>query len=214
MGVEMKLVNDRIAQHKIVPVIMLHSADAAVPLAEALVKGGLPVAEITFRTDAAAGAIKNVAKAYPEILVGAGTVTSVEQAKCAEAAGARFIVTPGFSRTVTEYCAGHRLPIFPGVCTPSELMWLLEYGLDVAKFFPAAQYGGLGTIKALSAPFPQMKFMPTGGVSETNILEYLSHPKIIACGGSWMVRKDLLDNGQFDEVEALTAKAVSLVKGV
>lgn len=206
-------VNERVASLKIVPVIKLNKADDAAPLAEALVAGGLPVAEITFRTDAAEQSIKNVSKAFPDVLVGAGTVTNVEQAKRAAAAGAAFIVTAGFSRAVTEYCVDNKLPIFPGVCTPSELMWLLEYNLNVAKFFPAAQYGGLNTIKALAAPFPQMKFMPTGGVSEKNILEYLAFPPVIACGGSWMVKEEWITAGRFDEITNLTSQAVQLVRG-
>lgn len=205
-------IKEQIASHKIVPVIKLNDPKDAVPLAKALVNGGLPVAEITFRTAAAEESIKRVAADCPEVLLGAGTVTSVEQAERAVAAGAKFVVTAGFSHKVTAYCVDHNIPIFPGVCTPSEVMWLLEYGLDVAKFFPAAQYGGLATIKALSAPFPQMKFMPTGGVSEKNILEYLAFDKIIACGGSWMVRDDLVSAGKFDEITALVAQAVALVQ--
>ena len=158
-------INQRIEELKIVPVVVLHDAKDAVPLAQALVDGGLPVAEVTFRTDAAEASIREIAKAFPEMLVGAGTVTSVEQAEKAVAAGARFLVTAGFNRKVTEYAVEYNIPIFPGVCTPTELMFLLEYNLPVAKFFPAAQFGGLATIKALSAPFPNMRFMPTGGIN-------------------------------------------------
>jgi len=207
-----RLINT-IKELKIVPVIKLNKAEDAVPLVQALIQGGLPVAEITFRTDAAEQSIANVAKACPEVLLGAGTVTSVEQAKRAQAAGASFIVTAGFSRAVTDFCVDQKLPIFPGVCTPSELMWLIEYGLGVAKFFPAEQYGGLNTIKALSAPFPNMKFMPTGGISATNILDYLAFPQIIACGGSWMVKEDLIESKQFDTIAKLVSEAVSLVRG-
>ncbi|MDO4343546.1 MAG: bifunctional 4-hydroxy-2-oxoglutarate aldolase/2-dehydro-3-deoxy-phosphogluconate aldolase [Eubacteriales bacterium] len=205
-------INKKIEELKIVPVVVLQEEKDALPLGKALIDGGLPVAEVTFRTAAAEGSIRAMAKEYPEMLVGAGTVTNVEQAKKAVAAGAKFLVTPGFSRTVTEYAVKYGIPIFPGVCTPTELMFLLEYGLTVAKFFPAAQYGGLDTIKALSAPFPGIRFMPTGGINAGNIGEYLKNPKIIACGGSWMVKGDLIAAGKFDEIRRLTAEAVKLAK--
>ena len=204
-------VNKRIEELKIVPVVVLHDAKDAVPLAQALMNGGLPVAEVTFRTAAAEASIKAMTDAFPEMLVGAGTVTTVAQAEAAKNAGAKFLVTAGFNRKVTEYAIENNLPIFPGACTPTELMFLLEYDLPVAKFFPAAQYGGLDTIKALSGPFPNMKFMPTGGVSASNIKEYLANPKIIACGGSWMVKDTLVKEGKFDEIERLTREAVALV---
>lgn len=207
----MKSIHEQIAQHKIVPVIALEKAQHAVPLAQALVAGGLPVAEITFRTQAAEESIQKTAQAFPDMLLGAGSITSVEQAKRAQNAGARFIVSAGFSRSVTEYCLSQNLPIYPGVCTPSELMWLVELGLTVAKFFPAEQFGGLSTIKALSAPFPAMQFMPTGGISDKNICEYLAFPKIVACGGSWMVKSDLIAGENFEEITRLTAQAVQLV---
>lgn len=209
----MSQINERLESHRIVPVITLKSAEQAVPLAEALVAGGLPVAEITFRTDAAEESIRRTVCAYPDMLVGAGTVTSAEQAQRAVDAGACFLVTAGFSHKVTEFACKQNIPIFPGICTPTELMFLLEYGLTVAKFFPAAQYGGLSTIKALSAPFPGMRFMPTGGVSEKNILEYLAFPPILACGGSWMVKGEFIEAGRFDEITALTKAAVNLSKG-
>ena len=207
-------INQKIEELKIVPVVVLHDAKDAVPLAQALVDGGLPVAEVTFRTDAAEASIREIAKAFPEMLVGAGTVTSVKQAEKAVAAGARFLVTAGFNRKVTEYAVEYNIPIFPGVCTPTELMFLLEYNLPVAKFFPAAQYGGLATIKALSAPFPNMRFMPTGGINAGNVREYLENPKVIACGGSWMVKDALIKEGKFDEIRRLTAEAVDLVKDI
>lgn len=209
----MSQVKEQIAKHKIVPVIALQNANDALPLAEALIAGGLPVAEITFRTQAAEESIRRTVGAHGNMLVGAGTITSAEQARRAVDAGASFIVTAGFSRAVTEYCVQNSVPVFPGVCTPSELMWLLEYNLDVAKFFPAEQYGGLATIKALAAPFPNMKFMPTGGISANNILDYLAFPKIVACGGSWMVKPSLIEAGKFGEITSLTAAAVELVGG-
>ena len=205
-------VNKKIEELKVVPVVVLHNADDAVPLAEALTEGGLPVAEVTFRTDAAEASIQAMTEKFPEMLVGAGTLTSEEQAKRAVAAGAKFLVSAGFNRKVTEYAVEHQIPIFPGVCTPTELMMLLEYGLTVAKFFPAAQYGGLATIRALSGPFPQMRFMPTGGINAGNIREYLADPRIIACGGSWMVKDALIREGRFDEIRKMTAEAVELVK--
>ncbi|MDR1157379.1 MAG: bifunctional 4-hydroxy-2-oxoglutarate aldolase/2-dehydro-3-deoxy-phosphogluconate aldolase [Oscillospiraceae bacterium] len=209
----METMNEKMARHRIVPVIKLNRADDALPLMEALVKGGLPVAEVTFRTEAAEASIRRIAGAFPDVLLGAGTVTSAEQVERAAAAGAQYVVTPGFSRPVTEHCAKRGLPLYPGVCTPSELMWLLEYGLAVAKFFPAAQYGGLATIKALAAPFPQMRFIPTGGVSEANLADYLAFPKVLACGGSWMVAEPLIAAGRFDEIEAMTGRAVKLAAG-
>lgn len=197
---------------KLLPVIKLDSSENAAPLAEALIAGGLPAAEITFRTDAAEDSIKIMTQKYPEMLTGAGTITSVDQAERAMAAGASFLVTAGFNRKVTEYAVANHIPIFPGICTPTELMLLLEYQLPVAKFFPAEQYGGLKTIKALSAPFPNIKFMPTGGINATNIKEYLACDKIIACGGSWMVKDSFINNHEFEKIRSLTAEAVTLIQ--
>lgn len=196
---------------KIVPVIKVNDAKNAYGLGKALMEGGLPVAEITFRSEAAADSIREMKK-IEGLLVGAGTITSVEQAKVAMDAGAEFLVTAGFSKPVTEFAVENNIPIFPGICTPTEIMSILEYNLPVAKFFPAENYGGLKTIKALSGPFPKMLFMPTGGVNPSNVREYLAHPNIIACGGSWMVKEDLIDNQKFDEIRQLVADAVELVK--
>lgn len=209
---EMKEVLKKVEELKIVPVVVLEDEKDAVPLGRALIRGGLPVAEVTFRTAAAAAAIKAMSEAFPEMLVGAGTVINVKQCKEAVACGAQFIVTPGYSEEVTQYCCENNIPILPGVCTPTELMMVVNHELPVAKFFPAAQFGGLQTIKSMSAPFPQMRFMPTGGVSEANILEYLADDKIIAAGGSWMVKGDLIKAGKFDEIEEMTRSAVDLVK--
>lgn len=198
---------------KVVPVIKLDYAKDAVPLGKALVEGGLPVAEITFRTEAAEEAIRRMSGAYPEIAVGAGTLTSVEQAKRALDAGASFFVSPGFHKGITEFAIQNNIPVYPGVCTPTELMMAMEYGLPVVKFFPAGQYGGLKTIKALSGPFPRMKFMPTGGINQGNIREYLAEPCVIACGGSWMVKDDMLKKQDFDGVRQLVSEAVALVSG-
>lgn len=205
-------VNKKIEELKLVPVVVLQDAKDAVPLAKALIAGGLPVAEVTFRTAAAADSIKAIVKECPEMLVGAGTVTNLEQAQEAKAAGAQFIVTPGFSKTVTEFAVKNNIPIFPGVCTPTEIMMVMEYNLPIVKFFPASQYGGLATVKALGGPFPSLRFMPTGGVNAGNVKEYLASPKIVACGGSWMVKENLVREGRFDEIERLTREAVALVK--
>lgn len=201
----------QVEEKKIVPVVKLDRVSDAVPLCKALCDGGLPVAEITFRTDAAEESIRLATKEFPEMFIGAGTIVNVEQAKRAVDAGAKFLVSPGFSRDVTAWAVENNIMIFPGTCTPTEVMMAMEYKLPVVKFFPASQYGGLATIKALAAPFPSMRFMPTGGISTANIMEYLSFPKIIACGGSWMVKDSLINEGNFDKIRELTAEAVSLV---
>ena len=185
----------RIEELGIVPVVKLSRADDAVPLAKALIAGGLPVAEVTFRTAAAEESIRRMAEAFPEMLVGAGTVLSIEQVERAIGAGAKFIVTPGFNPRVVSYCVEHDIPIFPGCPTTSDIEQALELGLKVVKFFPAEQMGGLATIKAVSAPYGQMRFMPTGGVNEKNLCQYLACDKIVACGGSWMVKPELIEAG-------------------
>lgn len=198
--------------YKLVPVIKLDSPDDALPLAEALIAGRLPVAEITFRTDAARESICKIRSAYPDMLTGAGTVLSLEQAKAAADAGASFIVSPGMNRDVVEFSIENHIPVFPGACTPTEIMAAMEYELEVVKFFPAKQYGGLDTIKALSAPFPSVRFMPTGGISEANIKDFLAFPKIIACGGSFMASGSLISQKKFDDIRKLTANAAALIK--
>ncbi|MCI9615772.1 MAG: bifunctional 4-hydroxy-2-oxoglutarate aldolase/2-dehydro-3-deoxy-phosphogluconate aldolase [Dorea sp.] len=202
---------EQVEAKKIVPVVKLDRASDARALGEALCAGGLPVAEVTFRTDAAEESIRIMKREFPEMMVGAGTVVNVEQAERALAAGASFLVSPGISRSVVEFALDHKLPIFPGTCTPSEVMTAMEYELLVVKFFPAAQYGGLNTIKALAAPFPSVRFMPTGGINASNIMEYLASDKIIACGGSWMVKDSLINAGDFEEITRLTAETVALV---
>ena len=206
--------NNLIAQYGVVPVVVLEDEKDALPLAEALIKGGLPVAEVTFRTAAAEGSIKAMCEAYPEMLVGAGTVLSVEQVDRALKAGARFIVTPGFNEEVVDYCIANNIPVYPGTVTHSEVTKAVKRGLNICKFFPAEQYGGVSTIKALSAPFTTVKFMPTGGVSAKNLKDYLSCSKIVACGGSWMVKGDLIKAHEFDKIRELTAEAVELVKEI
>lgn len=202
----------KIEETKLVPVVKLERVRDAVPLARALCEGGLPVAEVTFRTEAAYESIKAMKNTFPEMIVGAGTVINVEQAKQALDAGSSFIVSPGFSNSVVEFAIQNNILILPGTCTPTEIMDAINYDLKIVKFFPAGQYGGLETIKALAAPFPSIRFMPTGGISTSNILEYLAFSKIIACGGSWMVKDTLIQEGKFGEISRLTAEAVSLIK--
>lgn len=206
--------NDKIKSFGVIPVVVLENAEDAKPLAEALVRGGLPVAEVTFRTAAAKESIRIMTENYPEMLVGAGTVLSCKQVDEAVEAGARFIVTPGFDEEVVDYCLSKDIPVFPGVITPTEVTMAVKKGLKVVKFFPASQFGGLKTIKALSAPFGMVKFMPTGGIDASNLSEYLSSDKIVACGGSWMVKGDLVKAKEFDKIEALTKEAVELVKKI
>lgn len=202
-----------IREIKIVPVIKLDNKEDAVPLAEALLKGGLPLAEITFRTEAAEEAIREIRTAYPDMLCGAGTIVNLEQAKAAVSAGAAFIVCPGFSRDVIEFALEQKIPVLPGCCTPTEIMEAMKYGLQVVKFFPAKQYGGLDTIKALAAPFPDIRFMPTGGINAKNLREYLDHKTIYACGGSWMAPERLIKEGKFEEIARLTKEVVQLASG-
>lgn len=197
----------------IVPVIKLNDPADAVPLCRALARGGLPVAEITFRTAAAEESIRRVAAELPEVLVGAGTVLTVEQADKAMAAGAKFIVTPGFNPEVVGHCVEKGYPIFPGCPTTSDIEQAIRFGLKVVKFFPAEAMGGLNTIKAVSAPYGDMLFMPTGGVNEDNLNTYLSFPKIVACGGSWMAKSDLIEAGEFDKIEEITRSAVRKMLG-
>ncbi len=204
----------KIGSTGIVPVVVLNNASDAEPLADSLIKGGLPCAEVTFRTAAAEESIKIIAKKFPQMLVGAGTVLTTEQVDKAIGAGAKFIVAPGFNPKVVEYCLKNNYPVCPGIMTPTELEMALGYGLDVVKFFPAENAGGLKMIKAISAPYTMMKFMPTGGINATNVREYLACDKILACGGSWMVKGDLVKTGDFAQIEKLTAEAASIVKEI
>ncbi|MDZ7292458.1 MAG: bifunctional 4-hydroxy-2-oxoglutarate aldolase/2-dehydro-3-deoxy-phosphogluconate aldolase [candidate division KSB1 bacterium] len=212
----MHLVNvpARLHQLGVIPVVSLERAESATALAEALLVGGLPCAEITFRTAAAEPSIRAISSAFPEILVGAGTVLNEEQVERAVAAGAKFIVSPGFSSTVVNLCQEKNIPVFPGICTPTDIMMALEAGLTVLKFFPADAFGGLKTLKALSAPFPNVEFIPTGGISAANLEEYLSFKKVLACGGSWMVKSELLNSGNFAEITRLAEEAVAIKRKV
>lgn len=197
----------------IVPVLAINDANDAVPLAKALVAGGLPVAEVTFRTDAAAESIRRMVRETPEMLVGAGTVTSIAKAEEALAAGAKFIVTPGFNPEVVSWCVESTVAVFPGCTTASEVEAAMNMGLTVVKFFPAEQSGGLAKIKALCGPYPSMRFMPTGGIGLKNIAEYLAFPKVYACGGSFMAPDDAVKNGNWDEIAALARQAVRAAQG-
>ena len=195
-------------------VVALEDAKDAHALGEALMKGGLPAAEVTFRTEAAEEVIRILSKDFPDMLVGAGTVLTCEQADRAVAAGAKFIVSPGLNPKVVAYCIKMGYPITPGIMTPTELEVALGFGLDLVKFFPAENAGGLKMIKAMSAPYTMMKFMPTGGINATNVRDYLACDKILACGGSWMVKGDLVAAGKFDEIEKLTREAADIVKEI
>lgn len=197
----------------IIPVVKIDDAKDAVPLAKALIKGGLPIAEITFRTAAAEQAIRNIATELPDMLIGAGTVLSVEQVKKAVDAGAKFIVSPGFNPVVVEYCVNNGIPITPGCSNPTDIEMALGYGLDVVKFFPAEAFGGLNTLKAISAPYGMMKFVPTGGIEVKNLNDYLAANMVLACGGSWMVKNELIKAGDFEEIVRLTKEAVTLMMG-
>ena len=198
----------------VVPVVVLDEVKDAAPLAKALVEGGLPCAEVTFRTEAAAESIKVMTQAYPEMLVGAGTVLTTEQVDEAVVAGAKFIVSPGFDTEIVDYCIKNEIPVFPGCITPSEVAQAVKRGLKVVKFFPAEPAGGISMIKAMAAPYVGLKFMPTGGINAKNLEDYLSSDKIICCGGSWMVKGDLVKAGEFDKIRELTAEACKLVASI
>lgn len=202
----------KIQEVGIVPVVVLEDAKDAIPLAKALCEGGLPCAEVTFRTQAAEESIRKMRTEFPDMLVGAGTVLTIEQVDKAVAAGASFIVSPGLNPRIVKYCVEKNIPITPGCCNPSDIEQALENGLDVVKFFPAEQAGGLEMIKALAAPYVGVKFMPTGGINSKNVKEYLAYDRILACGGSWMVKGDLVKTGKFEEIRELAKEAVGIVK--
>ena len=203
---------ERLRKIKIVPVVKLSDPKHAVPLAKALVEGGLPCAEVTFRTAAAAESIRLMKEACPEMLVGAGTVLTNDQVNEAIAAGAEFIVSPGLNPRTVRYCQERQIPILPGVATASEIEQALELGITKVKFFPAEANGGLPAIKALAAPYNMMEFMPTGGVNPGNVKDYLGFSKIYACGGTWMVSEELMEKGEFEKIKELTKQAAMMVK--
>ena len=208
----MNEVLEKIQEIGIVPVVVLDDAKDAAPLAEALCEGGLPCAEVTFRTAAAEESIRIMSEQFPEMLVGAGTVLTTEQVDRAVAAGAKFIVSPGMNPRIVKYCVEKGILITPGCANPSDIEQALENGLDVVKFFPAEPAGGLKMIKAMAAPYVGVKFMPTGGINQNNVRDYLAYDRILACGGSWMVKGDMVAAGEFDKIKELAAEAVEIVK--
>ena len=194
----------------IVPVVVIDNEAEALPLAEALLKGGLATMEITFRTPAAARSLECIAKFLPAVLPGAGTILTAEQAKTAIEAGAKYVVSPGMNAAVVEYCRSRGVAALPGVMTPTEIQAALTMGLEAVKFFPAEPAGGIGYLRSVAAVFRTMKFVPTGGIDETNVGEYLAHPQVLACGGSWMVKQQLIASKKFDEITRLAERAASL----
>ena len=205
-------IKEELRKIRIVPVVVIDDEVQAEPLAEALIKGGLPCAEVTFRTEAAAGAIKKMKAKYPELLVGAGTVLTREQVDRAVEAGAEFLVSPGFNPDTVKYALEKGIPFTPGTQTPGEMEQAMALGLDFVKFFPAEPSGGIKMIKAVAAAYTKLSFMPTGGISADNVKEYLDYDRIVACGGSWMVKKDLINAGKYDEIEKLVREAAELAK--
>lgn len=209
----MNTILEQIGRIGIVPVVKIDRAEDAVPLARALCAGGLPCAEVTFRTDAAAAAIRLMTSGFPRMCVGAGTVLNTAQVDAAVEAGAKFIVSPGFNPKTVKYCIEKNIPVTPGTSSPSDIEQAIELGLEVVKFFPAEQSGGLAKIKAMAAPYVNMRFMPTGGINAKNLTSYLDFDKILACGGSWMVPGDLINEGAWDKIEQLTREAVQTMLG-
>lgn len=209
----MKEIAEKFQKFCVVPVVVLEDTKDAVPLAKALVEGGLPCAEVTFRTEAAEESIRLMAEQFPEMLVGAGTVLTTEQVDAAVGAGAKFIVSPGFDPKIVDYCLEKDIPVFPGCITPSEVAQAVKRGLKVVKFFPAEPAGGISMIKAMAAPYTGIRFMPTGGINAKNLEDYLSCDKILCCGGSWMVKGDLVAAGEFDKITELTKEAVMTMLG-
>lgn len=203
-----------LCSYGVIPVVVINKTEDAKPLAKALCEGGLKCAEVTFRTDAAQEAIKIMSQEYPDMMVGAGTVLTIDQVDRAVSAGAKFIVSPGFDPEIVDYCIDKDIPIVPGCMTPSEVAQGVKRGLEVLKFFPAQQAGGVAMIKAMAAPYTSVMFMPTGGINADNLEQYLSFKKIAACGGSWMVKADLIDSKDFEKITELTKEAVRLVKSI
>jgi 2-dehydro-3-deoxyphosphogluconate aldolase/(4S)-4-hydroxy-2-oxoglutarate aldolase len=203
----------RIGEFKIVPVVAIERAEISLSLADALIEAGLSCAEITFRTKEAAAAMKIISQGREEVLVGAGTVLKVDQVKEACDSGAKFIVSPGFNPRVVDYCLNNEVTVIPGISNPTDIEMALDFDLNVTKFFPAESFGGLQTLKAMSAPYPMMKFVPTGGINSRNCMAYLRFPKVLAVGGSWMVAKTLIDEQKFREITHLTKEVMALVHG-
>ena len=210
----MNHVTEQLAKLKILPVVTVENPDDAVPLAGALAAGGIPAAEITFRTSGAAETIRNASCAYPDMLIGAGTVLTPEQVDAAREAGAKFIVSPGFDAETVCYCLKTGLPVFPGCATATEVQQALRLGLSGLKFFPAEAVGGLRTLKALSAPFPQVRWMPTGGINLGNLADYLAFPRVIACGGSYLTAKDDIRAKDWAKITDICCRTVQLIRGM
>ncbi len=210
----MDSIMEQIRKIGIVPVVVIEDKKDAEPLAEALLEGGLPCAEITFRTPAAADAVRIMAEKYPKLLVGAGTVLTKEQVDLALAAGAKFIVSPGINPSIVDYCTKKNVLIIPGVSSASNIEQALELGKRVVKFFPAEQSGGLAMVKALAAPYTEVEFMPTGGINKENVQGYLAYGRIAACGGSWMVKGELIKAGDFKTIVTLVKEAAAIVKKI
>ena len=210
----METILDKMAVYGVIPVIAIDDANHAISLAKALLEGGLPFAEITFRTAAAEQSIRNIAAEVPEMMVGAGSVANAANAERALAAGARFIVSAGFDGATVDWCSQRGMPITPGVATPTEIMMGLAKGLDVLKFFPAEVLGGPKALKAMAAPFPGVKFIPTGGVTLENLGEYLKLPMVHCCGGSWLATQKMIAEGKFAEITRLTGEAMALVRSL
>jgi 2-dehydro-3-deoxyphosphogluconate aldolase/(4S)-4-hydroxy-2-oxoglutarate aldolase len=198
----------------IIPVLEIDAAQNAKPLADALLAGGLPIAEITLRTEAALESIRGIARQVPDVMVGAGTVLHWEQAQAAHDAGAQFLVSPGMVEDVIIWAQKHQIPVLPGAVTPTEMIRGMNLGLDILKFFPAETVGGLKAIKAMSDPFPQLKFIPTGGIHLDNAEHYLQNEKIHAVGGSWMAKRGMISEGKFDEIRRMAKEASDLVKQI
>ena len=209
----MNKILEKIGELGIVPVVKIEKAEDALPLGKALIDGDLPIAEITFRTSAAEESIKTLTRELPELLVGAGTVLTIEQVKEAVSAGAKFIVSPGFNPRVVDYCLENNIPVTPGINNPTQIEMALMRGIEVVKFFPAEASGGLPLLKSMSAPYSGIKFIPTGGINLNNLCSYLSDNKVLACGGSWMVKADLISSGNFDEITRITKEAISTMLG-
>ena len=208
----MNAVLKRIGEIRLVPVVKIEDSRKALPLGQALKDGNLPIAEITYRTDAAEETIRILTAELPEILVGAGTVLTIDQVKSAVGAGARFIVAPGFNPRVVDYCIEHNIIVIPGVSNPSQIERALESRLEVVKFFPAEASGGLPFLKAVAAPYSGIQFLPTGSINLQNMMSYLSFARVIACGGSWMVNSDLISTDSFQDIKRLSRQAIAAIK--
>ena len=209
-----KTIVEKISDYSLIPVITIEDQEKAISLGKALIKGGLPIAEITFRTNAAIEVIKTFSTIFPQIIVGAGTVLSIQQVSDAIKAGAKFIVSPCLDLEIIDYCISKNIPVIPGVVTPTEINMARKKGIKIVKFFPAETYGGLSAIKSISAPFKDIKFIPTGGISLDNLRSYMLNEKVLACGGTWLVKKEYLENNQFDLIEKNIHDALEIIKKI